>query len=63
MFNKLGLALGMVLNFYNSVVKKLTLKVGKFLVLNLKSVEVTGRNLVERLSLISFNRVKERASL
>ena len=63
MFNKLGLALGMVLNFYNSVAKKLTLKVGKFLVLNLKSVEVTGRNLVERLSLISFNRVKERASL
>lgn len=63
MFNKLGLALGMVLNFYNSVAKKLTLKVGRFLVLNLKSVEVTGRNLVERLSLISFNRVKERASL
>lgn len=63
MFNKLGLALGMVLNFYNSVAKKLTLKVGKFLVLNLKSVEVTGRNLVERLSLISFNRVKERVSL
>lgn len=63
MFNKLGLALGMVLNFYNSVAKKLTLKVGKFLVLNLKLVEVTGRNLVERLSLISFNRVKERVSL
>lgn len=63
MFNKLGLALGMVLNFYNSVAKKLTLKVGRFLVLNLKSVEVTGRNLVERLSLISFNRVKERISL
>ena len=63
MFNKLGLALGMVLNFYNSVAKKLTLKVGKFLVLNLKSVEVTGGNLVERFSLISFNRVKERVSL
>ena len=63
MFNKLGLALGMVLNFYNSVAKNLILRVGKFLVLNLKLVEVTGRNLVERLSLISFNRVKERASL
>lgn len=63
MFNKLGLALGLVLNFYNSVAKKLILRVGKFLVLNLKLVEVTGRNLVERLSLISFNRVKERVSL
>ena len=63
MFNKLGLALGMVLNFYNSVAKKLILRAGKFLVLNLKLVEVTGRNLVERLSLISFNRVKERDSL
>ena len=48
MFNELGLALGMALNFYKNVAKKLKLKVEKFLVLNLMSVEITGRNLVGR---------------
>ena len=44
----LGLALGMALKIYNSVAKKLKLKVGKFLGLIPTFVEVTGEKLVGR---------------
>ena len=46
MLNKLGLAPGTNLTFYNSVAKALQLKVRKFLELNLTFVEVTGEELV-----------------
>ena len=46
MLNKLGLAPGTKLTFYNSVAKALQLKVRKFLELNLTFVEVTGEELV-----------------
>ena len=46
MLNKLGLAPGKNLTFYNSVAKALKLKVRKFLELNLTFVEVTGEELV-----------------
>ena len=45
-FNNLGLALGMSLKFCTSVVKRLKLKVRKFLGPNLTFVEVTGETLV-----------------
>ena len=45
-FNDLGLALGMVLKFYTSVVKCLKLKVRKFLGLIRTFVEVAGEKLV-----------------
>ena len=44
--NNLGLALGMVLKFYASMVKRLKLKVRKFLGLIPTFVKVTGENLV-----------------
>ena len=45
-FNNLGLALGMVLKFYTSVVKGLKLKSRKFWELISTFVEVTGEKLV-----------------
>ena len=46
--NNLGLALGIAFKFYTSVAKGLKLKVTKFWGLILTSVEITGKNLVER---------------
>ena len=46
MLNKLRLAPGTKLTFYNSVAKALQRKVRKFLELNLTFVEVTGEELV-----------------
>ena len=45
-FDNLGLALGMALKLYDSVAKRLKLKVRKFLGLILTFVEVTGDQLV-----------------
>ena len=45
-FNKLGLALGVNLNFYVSVTKRSKLKVKKFLALIRTFVEVTGGKVV-----------------
>ena len=47
-FNNLGLVLGTILEFYNSVAKGLKLKVRKFWVLIPTSVEITGEKLVGR---------------
>ena len=45
-FNNLGLALGMILQFYTNVAKGWKVKVRKFWAINPKFVEVTGEKLV-----------------
>ena len=50
-FNNLGLAIGIALKFFDSVVKGLKLKVTKIWGLILRFVEVTGEKLVEGLFL------------
>ena len=48
-FNNLEAQLGMILEFYTTVIKRLKLKVRKFCGLSLMFVEVTGGNGRERL--------------